>query len=238
MSEDPFAPLDATNKACLLVGQFMWRWALLESAVNGAYRKLLKLKGVEGHIATANITLRDKVAAVRTVVHIACQPDTEKRPEEAEWWKAADRDLIAITTMNGNRRNVVAHNLFGGHESGGVDFLIIKAKGKFAVPDVVWTPEDFDAVFLEIDHLCIRVREITEHIEKRRAAVSDLLSQAVNWFALPPPPEPMPAPELLGGLYHLGRLAQEHPDALSPNPKPSSKTPKAPRKKSEGRKKR
>lgn len=220
--------LSGHDRACLLVGQFMWRWGALESAVNSAYRKLLNLKPIEGYIATANITLRDKLSAVRTVVHWFCGSETE-------WWKAADADLNAIGTLNGTRRNVVAHNAFMEHPSGGVEFVIIKAKGKFAIPDVIWEPEEFTDVFLEIGRLHDRLTLITEHVVATRLAKSGGLAGAImNPYAIAL--SPTPGPGLIGGLYHQVLHPPAPLDAPSPTPKSRTRTTKAPQAKSRGKK--
>ena len=224
MAEKSNITPEATDAACLLVGKFMWNWAVLENTINVAYRKLLQIKGLNGYIATANITLRDKVSAVRTVVHHICGHDEE-------WWKAADKDLLAVSTMNSTHRNLVAHNLFVGHKSGGADFLIVKAKGKFAVPDVVWTPDMFEASFVEIDALRERVIAIIDHVRALQDA-PDQIVRAINIFALQPKPEPT----TLDAQLILDRPPLASPDVPSPNPRLAAQTPKAPRKKSTGQK--
>lgn len=216
MDETTSATLDGHRKACLLVGQFMWRWGALEAAANRAYRKLLKIKGIEGYIATANISFRDKLSAVRTVVHWVCKSDVK-------WWTAADKDLLAISEMNGSRRNIVAHNAFMEHPSGGVEFIIIRAKGKFAIPDVVWTPDEFSEVFEDIERLHVRLDAIVEHVEHVRSGPSKI-AQAFNIFAMPPTPEPPALDDLPNPARHL----PAHDGDPSPNPTEVGETPQAP----------
>lgn len=199
------------RKACQLVGEFMWHWASLEQEVNKSYRKLLRIKGINGYIAVANITLRDKISAIRTVVHMAAA--------ELSWWRAADKDLTAIATMNNERRNLVAHNAFMGHSSGGVEFLIIKAKGKLDIPDVVWTPEEFEQVFAEVERLRERLKETTSAV-----LGPDLPPPSgKNIFALPP----TPAPNGLTGLLALGHQTLASLGYPSPSPTEEPQTPEA-----------
>ena len=216
------------KRAFELVGQFMWNWAGLEERVNNGYRRLFRLTGVEGYMATANLTLRDKIHAIRTVVHWYCQ-------RQGEWAVQADKDLRAIIDMSSERRNVAAHNRFLPHASGGVEFITIKAKGKFSVPDVIWTPEDFEAIEDEIERLSKRVGSIVGHavISRNVAAGASQLgnalaqspTQTLNALAVgwDPPPQ---LPDSRGFLSPTQTEApQTPPEKRASKPKP--RNPKA-----------
>ena len=197
-------------------------WAVLEGELNSSVHKLCGLSGLEAVVATANMGVRDKANTVRTMLYVAHSTDA---PKVAENNKIMDRIGERSTD-----RNLVAHTNFFGHADG-VQFLVIKAKGKFQIPPTIWTVEDFRN----------RNRLMMASVRELRAAVAVAVEwrgliksrlAGANIFAT------TQGTNALTGLLGLGHLAQENPDSLSPSPTEAPQTPKAPRKKSEGLKKR
>lgn len=123
-----YSPPEEFARAFRLVGEFMFHWAHLESVLNTGIHKLLRLEGAEALIATANITVRDKISLFRTLITYY--------NAAGDWLKAANKTLDRVSDLSGER-NLVAHNMFSPHEDGGVEFFLVKAKGKFALPDTV-----------------------------------------------------------------------------------------------------
>lgn len=130
-----WSPPEEYARSYRLVGEFMFYWAALEAELNRGVRKLLGLEGTEGIIATANMQVRDKIHTLRTLV-------TYYASSDADALKAHNKTIDRIGDMAG-QRNLVAHNIFAPHDDGGVEFFLIKAKGKFAAPETVWSIEDF-----------------------------------------------------------------------------------------------
>lgn len=124
------------GRAFRLVGEFMWHWSVLESALNVGVHKLCNLTSLQAYVVTANMGVRDKIHTVRTMLYICHLSDEEGIK--------ANNKLMDRVTAGSTDRNHVAHTAFNGHPEG-VSFLVIKAKGKFEVPDSLWTTKDFAA---------------------------------------------------------------------------------------------
>ncbi len=123
------------QKGYLAVGEFMSRFALMEFQLDVALRSLLNLGLLEAHLINSNIDVRTKVYVVKAAV--------ELRPiVNAPWLTQAKRDLEAIVKV-AEKRNILAHTKFFPREEG-VEFSHIKAKGKLALSDHLWTFEVFD----------------------------------------------------------------------------------------------
>lgn len=212
-----------------LVGEFMFNWAYLENQINKSIHKLLGLKGLDRLIVTANMTARDKIHCVRTLVNFYWVGDPE-------WLQRFDKAMISAADLL-QARNTVAHNMFVPHDSGGVEFVTIKAKGKFALPEVVWSEQDFWDKGREANRIAEETQSAVRHALVCRSTMdSSRRSMAMNPFALPPKIEP----NALTGLFALGRQAPETPGSPLPNPETGAQTPPAPppkrreRKKAEG----
>lgn len=171
-------PQEEFDKACLLVGRFMYHFALLEGAVNSGIEKLLGLKSLEGSIATSNMQFRAKIHILKSVVDL--------KGGRPEWLK----DLEAIADLSATR-NTIAHTRFG-PDSGGVRFLTIKAKGKLSFPITVYSDADFLSFCNTSRHLRTKMDAITEGLSPPKNALLGLLAltspQALdNPQDLPPP---------------------------------------------------
>jgi hypothetical protein len=217
------------NEVFRLIGQYMFYWGALESEASRGVQTLLGLSGLSGVIATANITIRDKLFIIRTLVALY----TQVAPSEA---KEADKFLITIADMAGER-NVVAHTMFGPETDGGVRFFAIRAKGKLVIPDEVWSPTDFDAKCTAMNAAKERLAELIKATAKRKAASAEPPT-ARNLFALGPRPMTDPQdpisdpPRLAEAIQRFGGATPETgPQTL---PKKRASKPKAPRPKAKG----
>jgi hypothetical protein len=130
-----FELIGKLDEAFRLVGEFMWTWASLEAELDRSVRRFLGLDSIDGYIATANISVRDKVSMTRTFVNTYSTQGTE-------WLADANRTINAIGDRS-NDRNLIAHNQFSPAPNGGVSFFIVKAKGKFSLPEIVWSAAQF-----------------------------------------------------------------------------------------------
>lgn len=198
---------DRMNEAFRQVGQFMFVWAALEAELNRGLQKILRLDGIDGHIVTANMAVRDKIHVMRTLVNRYGLP-------HSEWVIAANKTLSAIGD-SGVERNLVAHNQFFATENGNVVFFVIKAKGKFAIPDVVWTEADFADKNAAMLALRDKLKADVEIIVKRRATLrgADALP-TWNAFAPPPPMRERPELEILGAHIPQSQLHQSSPPTI------------------------
>lgn len=148
------------QKAFLAVGEFMFYFSALEFQLNLALRSLLNLGLLEAHLITSNVDVRTKVYIVKTAV--------DMRPiKHAEWLTDAKSDLEAIIKI-AEKRNILAHNNFTPREDG-VEFFYVKAKGKLALPDELWTFEKFDDLQRQMTTLSEAVTEIAKRVTKHVA---------------------------------------------------------------------
>ena len=155
------------DRACLLVGRFMYHFALLEGALNTGIEKLLGLRSLEGAIATANMPLRSKIHILKSVVNLKGGP--------VEWVKTFD-EVVDFSTV----RNTVAHTIFGPEAGGGVRFLAVKAKTRLTFQNTVWTERDFLEHSKRARSLSERVSQIIETIEPNPQAINALLALALT----------------------------------------------------------
>lgn len=169
------------DKACLMVGRFMYHFALLEGAVNTGVGKLLGLKNLEETIATSNMQFRAKIHILKTVVDL--------KGGSPEWLK----DLEAIADFSAIR-NTIAHNIFGPDE-GGVKFLAVKAKGKLTFPNTVYSDAQFVEFWSRARSLREKLETIIKGLERPYVSLNSLLGQALTVEqkpALESPPNPLP----------------------------------------------
>lgn len=130
-----WSPPEDFSRAFRLVGEFLFWWSHLERDLNKSLHELLSLKGPEALIATATMSLRDKTTMFRALVNFY---------GVGQDWQATAREAIARVEKLSAERNVVAHNTFGPHDDGGVEFYLIKTKGSgLEMPELVWSIEDF-----------------------------------------------------------------------------------------------
>lgn len=186
------------TEAFQLVGEFMFNWAFLENRLNYLVGALLGADGWEGSALAANMTVRDKINLARTLLdaHIS---DPDER-------KATMKILDRVSKRNGDR-NMVAHTAFGAGP-GGVTFFSVKAKGKFALPDEVWSVKEFK----------------TRHQLMARLA-DELYALAAKHGRFPPAMNALaamlaPNPKLRGQglLSSLSRPPQSHPHSQAATP--------------------
>jgi hypothetical protein len=215
LSPDGLEHTPETIRAFTLVGEFMSHWALLENELNRGVHKLCRLSGLEAAVVTANMGVHDRIHTVRTMLALA------HGDEEAI--KANTKLLDKIGALSGHR-NTVAHTPFIGRKDG-VDFIVIKAKGKFSVPQSVWKPEDFRRRNIEMNDAGNQLREAVDVAANWRQAIlsRNALANVPNIFATTPRTLPQVDPP------GHSRLAQASLDAQPPKPIKSPQKPKAPR---------
>jgi hypothetical protein len=161
-----------------LIGEFVFNWNLLEEGLNDAIGKGLQLHGTKRFVATANISFRDKLSMVKTLVEL-------KRGDYGnEWADAASSVLNKIGKLAGHR-NLIVHTPFNVAEDGTVQFLKVEAKGRFGLPDIRWTEAMFRQRYREIQKLDMAVEEITQEIGPYSGtALGRLIAGEDSWTTL------------------------------------------------------
>lgn len=112
--------------------------------------KAFDLTPTQALIVCKNIQLRDKLNILRTIVSIT-------HPQHERFGKM----LKAIGDLSLDR-NMMAHDVFFADSTGdGVKFLVVRAKGKFAIPPTTWSVADFWRKFIEIGELSLELETLT-----------------------------------------------------------------------------
>jgi len=211
-----YEPPDAAlAEAYQLVGEFMFHWAYLETRINNAINSILEIDGGDALILTANITVRDKIHILQTMAHFYLGPEA-----------VADANALfkQIGTASGNR-NLVAHNVFLPHKKG-IEFQVVKAKGKLSFPGILWTKEQFALRFAEMCILADEVTALAKTVARWRSRIKNP-PNALNALAMRSTADSEPR----GLLSFLDLLPQPDPSSQRASPETEAQTPKAPRKK-------
>lgn len=188
--------LHPSDRSYLLVGKFLQRWALMEAQLREAIGKALGLDTLQTVVACANISLRDKINILKTAVNMSVGLTND---EKAKYTKA----LNSIANYS-PVRNMIAHDMFWPTEDGkGVQFFVIRAKGKFEIPDMQWDQKKFNEEYRAIDSFKGELAELVKRLghaqllEALASAMSDEPSNLgfgrlrLQGLLNPPPPEPL-----------------------------------------------
>jgi len=159
-----FAMSDQSVKSLALVGQFLHQWSQMEQTIHLAISAATKLDPLMNTIVCANLTIREKLNILRTLVDTS---DITPEGQKASF-KAMLRDIGDYTPA----RNMLAHDFFMvGDEVPSIVFMPIKAKGKFDTPYVSWGELEFVEQYEKID-------AFTTELEKLSAALEHALFSA------------------------------------------------------------
>jgi hypothetical protein len=139
------ASLDPDTRCWALIGQFLQRWAALESAMHLCIQTTFKLSPTATQIICANMKVQDKLNVLRTVVSLV--------PFPLEQTRAKNVSMLRRVGRVAGRRNMIAHTPFRPYQKGaGVEFLHIEAKGTYDSTGVIWPEQIFKR---EFDSICI-----------------------------------------------------------------------------------
>jgi hypothetical protein len=136
-----FRPLDHETRTVALVGRFLQLWATLEYEVDRTIAKVLGITSAQHFVLAKNIPFFNKTHILRTLL--------EFLPIDDELEKF--NDLLKDIQNYYGHRNMMAHDLFASSDStDGVRFFVVRAKGKFAAPDINWGVDRFLEAFADI----------------------------------------------------------------------------------------
>jgi hypothetical protein len=154
-----FASLDPETRCNALVGQYLRRFAELETCLNMAVQSAMALHDLMRFILCANITLREKVSILRAIVDVSKLPE-----EERKHFKSVLTDILEKCVPN---RNMIAHEVFRPDATGeGVEFLRVKAKSGFELPSLVWKIADFQREGAIIEQFSVEVARLVDKIAR------------------------------------------------------------------------
>lgn len=146
-------------QACFgMVGEFLWHWATLEREMQKALALALELDLRQTLILSSNTQLRDKINILKTAASTANRRNAT----------AAIKLLNEIANQT-PKRNMMAHDFFyPSPKTPAVQFHAIKAKGHFDLPVTLWTPDDFQAAYDQIEGLRDRLEQLRSAFRPRR----------------------------------------------------------------------
>lgn len=220
------ASREATNKAYRLVGEFMQSWSFVENELNRGIAKLAGLGTLEAVVLRSNMGVRDKIHALKTLLYM--------------FSLEADRNaavaLLNTAASMSESRNMIAHTMFWAHEKGGVEFAVVKAKGKLDFPRTVWGEAMFKEKFVAMAKLQVAIKSAVNKAARIRtmAGGGSAENPFRNALTMQPPSEGLLG---LGALSSLFLPAQDSPGSPTPSPQTEPQTLAAPPEKPEARKK-
>jgi hypothetical protein len=176
-----FQNLNPNIRCFALVGQFLQAWSLMECSLHDAIGAALNIEAIKLQILCANIRFRDKLHIIASLIDVASSFSENEKNEM--------RKRLRILADYSGVRNMMAHDPFGPDQSKtGVEFLTVKAKGKFAIPNVVWSLEKFQNEEILVDerqffeNLTIRFKAHPLEIQNYSAVLLPFLDQGQGWF--------------------------------------------------------
>jgi hypothetical protein len=129
----------------------------MEQAIHLAISAATKLDPLMNTIVCANLTIREKLNILRTLVDTSNISDKRKGG-----FKNMLRDIGAYAPA----RNMIAHDFFMvGSNVPSIAFMPIKAKGKFDTPSVLWHEADFADQYAKIDAFAKELMQLTVALE-------------------------------------------------------------------------
>jgi hypothetical protein len=167
------------DKACQVVGKFMWGFATLERDITEMFVKLYDIEKTSGMftlILMGSIDLRKKLDLIslglkhqeeQAIKDNKAKDQTKKR----EIWKEIYKRVHELH----NIRNIIAHSPFDpaefSREDDGVDFDYISPTGDSQVPNSIWyldmriTYSKFDEYDALVNALCQALQTLHDSIE-------------------------------------------------------------------------
>jgi hypothetical protein len=176
-----YASLDPETRCYALVGQYLYRITLLETCINAAIQTAIRVTDLMRFILCANITIRVKIAILRSLLSASNLTDSERQHY--------DSVLINISDDVLSNRNMIAHEQFRPDREGiGVEFLRVKSKKDLSLPSEVWLVPDFKRECAKVESLS---NEIARLMERFKTAQFDD-SKVTRIITVTPRPEAAP----------------------------------------------
>jgi hypothetical protein len=150
---------DGNERACELVGRFLYYFSKLEAELNSAIMTLFKLDADSSDIVTANIDFFRKLSIIGSAVR------AQNASRDQEWLRnEIDETFSAIAKIN-DLRIIIAHSAFSAHPVDGVQFTRIVARDKLNRHAPIWTENNFAREFEKMKHLELALGNVLRHIQ-------------------------------------------------------------------------
>jgi hypothetical protein len=122
------------DRACALVGLFMYHFANLENQIDAAVAKLFELKDNTAQMINGSVDFLKRYNLVHTAVRYQVDDNEYKRLKK----------ILTKVTEHNNARQAVAHSRFQ-PAGDGVKFTRVVARdGTLKIPDETWSKQKFD----------------------------------------------------------------------------------------------
>jgi hypothetical protein len=150
-------PLAAYEHSWMMVGRFMFHWAMMESTINSCVAAISGLDYHNGAIICKNMSLQNKLAVCRSAIDLYMI-----KKDEADLLKGTFHRVSNLTGL----RNMCAHDFFGpSREAKGVEFTVVKAKNGYGGAYTFWSDEQLDKHIAAITDLEVELSDILKRIK-------------------------------------------------------------------------
>ncbi len=144
------------ERACALVGRFLYHFGRIEQKIDQAIIKLLDVDDRGAPVITGSIDFAKKADIVRTCANRQASNDTDK-----EFAEATCSRVFAVSLD----RIIVAHSAFEPDPSGGVQFKrTVSRDGRVRILDPHWGEGKFGSAFAEMTELEARLDNLIQRI--------------------------------------------------------------------------
>jgi hypothetical protein len=170
-----FQTLDHETRAFALVGQFLRAWSTMENSLHEAIGAALSIEAPKLQILCANIRFQDKTNILRTLVDIAPGLPAEEKAE-------LNKSLRELADYSASR-NMIAHDPFRPNSAAtGVEFLTVKAKGRFELPSVVWNADRFQQEGATVDQYRALLDGLRDRFRIRPLGPESFVQDHMPWM--------------------------------------------------------
>jgi hypothetical protein len=217
-----FDDLDPQTRCFALVGQFLQAWSVMENSLHTAIGAALAIEPIKIRILCANMRFRDKIHVLGTLFDVG--------PYFGEQNKEQMRKDLRSLADYSSIRNMMAHDPFRPDESQkGVEFLTVKAKGRFGLPDIIWGVEKFQTELKQIDQYRAFLEELATAFKAQPIPPTNYASALLRFLPEYGQGDFLPMQHMMSPALqdHLSRQAQAVPD-LSLDPSTGEIKPQTP----------
>jgi hypothetical protein len=153
----------SNDRACQLVGRFMFHWNELEGEMDRCLRRLYDVGFIRGTIITRNMHTREKANALRTCFDFSYRKRRKRVPLPNDWNIKASKQLSEINRLIFIRNDFV-HTPFEGTSKGEVKFRVVKATKVFQEAEAIWTENDIKTLCDELDTIVLEIRRLFKEL--------------------------------------------------------------------------